>query len=190
GFFPVQDSGVIQAVTEAPQDISFDAMATQQQKLAAEILQDPDVVSLSSFSGVDGSNITLNSGRLLINLKSYDQRSASASEIMGRLRERIKPISAITAWFQPVQELSIEDRISRTQYQFTLTTPETDLLEEWVPALLARLRSEPALADVASDLQTRGLQAYVDIDRDAASRLGVRVSDITAALQSAYGQRQ
>lgn len=190
GFFPVQDSGVIQAVTEAPQEISFDAMASQQQQLVAEILQDPDVVSLSSFIGVDGSNITMNSGRLLINLKPHGERNASATEIMGRLRERIAPISGITAWFQPVQELSIEDRVSRTQYQFTLTTPETELLEEWVPALLNRLRTEPTLADVASDMQSRGLQAYVDIDRDAASRLGVRVSDITAALQSAYGQRQ
>src|SRR5690606_17046815 len=149
GFFPVQDSGVIQAVTEAPQEISFDAMASQQQQLVAEILQDPDVVSLSSFIGVDGSNITMNSGRLLINLKPHGERNASATEIMGRLRERIAPISGITAWFQPVQELSIEDRVSRTQYQFTLTTPETELLEEWVPALLNRLRTEPTLADVA-----------------------------------------
>jgi multidrug efflux pump len=190
GFFPVQDSGVIQAVTEAPQDISFGAMAVQQQKLVEEILKDPNVASLSSFIGVDGSNITLSSGRLLINLVGHDQRSASASEILDQLRERIKPISGITAWFQPVQELSIEDRVSRTQYQFTLTTPDSALLDQWVPRLLERLNAEPALADVASDLQTRGLQAYVEIDRDAAARLGVRVSDITAALQSAYGQRQ
>jgi multidrug efflux pump len=165
-------------------------MANEQQKLVDVILQDPDVASLSSFIGVDGSNITLNSGRLLINLKNHDERKASASEILTRLREEIKPVSGITAWFQPVQELSIEDRISRTQYQFTLATPDTALLDEWVPQLIARLREQPALADLASDLQTQGLQAYLDIDRDAASRLGVRVSDITAALQTAYGQRQ
>lgn len=190
GFFPVQDSGVIQVVTEAPQDISFDSMASAQQKLVAEILQDPEVESLSSFIGVDGSNITLNSGRLLINLKPHSERSVSASDIIDRLRERITSVQGITAWFQPVQELSIEDRVSRTQYQFTLTTPETALLDEWVPQLLERLRQQPALADVATDLQTRGLQAYVDIDRDAAARLGVSVNDIAAALQSAYGQRQ
>lgn len=190
GFFPVQDSGVIQAVTEAPQDISFDAMAQQQQQLVDVILQDPDVASISSFIGVDGSNITLNSGRLQINLKPHGQRTANASEILARLRDAIKPVPGITAWFQPVQELSIEDRVSRTQYQFTLTTPDSALLNEWVPVLIDRLRAEPALADVASDLQTRGLQAYVDIDRDAAARLGVRVSDISAALQTAYGQRQ
>lgn len=190
GFFPVQDSGVLQAVTEAPQDISFSAMANEQQKLVAIILQDPDVVSLSSFIGVDGSNITLNSGRLLINLKNHNERTASASDILNRLRAEIQSINGITAWFQPVQELSIEDRISRTQYQFTLATPDAELLDEWVPQLIARLREQPALADLASDLQTRGLQAYIDIDRDAASRLGVRVSDITAALQTAYSQRQ
>jgi Cation/multidrug efflux pump len=190
GFFPVQDSGVIQAVTEAQQDISFDAMAQRQQQLVERVLEDPDVASLSSFIGVDGSNITLNSGRLLINLKSHGDRSASASQIIDRLREAIRDVNGITAWFQPVQELSIEDRISRTQYQFTLTTPDSQLLDEWAPRVIERLRQEPALADVASDLQTRGLQAYVDIDRDAAARLGVRVSDIAAALQSAYGQRQ
>lgn len=190
GFFPIQDSGVIQAVTEAPQDTSFGAMAEKQQALAELILKDPDVEGLSSFIGVDGSNITLNSGRLLINLKPHNERDASASEIIDRLREQIKGVAGITAWFQPVQELSIEDRVSRTQYQFSLTTPDSALLDEWVPRVLERLRQEPALADVASDLQNRGLQAYVEIDRDAAARLGVRVSDIAGALQTAYGQRQ
>lgn len=190
GFFPIQDSGVVQAVTEAPQDISFSAMAEKQQILAELILQDPEVEGLSSFIGVDGSNITLNSGRLLINLKPHHERDASASEIIERLQARIGGVTGITAWFQPVQELSIEDRVSRTQYQFSLTTPESALLDEWVPRVLERLRQEPTLADVASDLQSRGLQAYVEIDRDAAARLGVRVSDISSALQSAYGQRQ
>ncbi|MDO8313146.1 MAG: efflux RND transporter permease subunit, partial [Sideroxyarcus sp.] len=133
GFFPIQDSGVIQAVTEAPQDTSFGAMAEKQQALAEVILQDPDVEGLSSFIGVDGSNITLNSGRLLINLKSHNERDTSASEIINRLREQIKGVTGITAWFQPVQELSIEDRVSRTQYQFSLTTPDSALLDEWVP---------------------------------------------------------
>ena len=190
GFFPIQDSGVIQAVTEAPQDISFSAMAEKQQQLAELILQDENVASLSSFIGVDGSNITLNSGRLLINLKDHQTRDASASEIIEQLKTRIAGVSGITAWFQPVQELSIEDRVSRTQYQFSLTTPDADLLDQWTPRLLERLRQEPALADVAADLQSRGLQAYVEIDRDAAARLGVKVSDIANALQTAYGQRQ
>ncbi|OZY86517.1 multidrug transporter subunit MdtC [Cellvibrio mixtus] len=190
GFFPVQDSGAIQAVTEAPQDISFSAMAEKQQQLAEQILQDENVESLSSFIGVDGSNTTLNSGRLLINLKPHSERSTHASQVIGQLQERIRGITGITAWFQPVQELSIEDRVSRTQYQFSLTTPDSTELDTWVPRLLERLRSEPALADVAADLQSRGLQAYVEIDRDAAARLGVRISDIAGALQTAYGQRQ
>lgn len=190
GFFPVQDSGVIQAVTEAPQSISFQAMAERQQALAAEILKEPGVASLSSFIGVDGNNATLNSGRMLINLAPHGDRDASASELVTRLRERIASIEGITAWFQPVQELGIEDRVSRTQYQFTVTAPEAALLAEWVPRLVERLRARPELADVASDLQGEGLQAYVEIDRDAAARLGVSVSDIAGALQSAYGQRQ
>ncbi|PUA26736.1 MAG: multidrug transporter subunit MdtC [Cellvibrio sp. 79] len=190
GFFPVQDSGAIQAITEAPQDTSFAAMTERQQQIAALILQDPDVESLSSFIGVDGSNITLNSGRLLINLKSHGDRDSHASEVIRRLQEKIADISGITAWFQPLQELSIEDRVSRTQYQFTLTAPEIALLDQTLPNVLERLRQEPALADVAADLQTRGLQAYVDIDRDAAARLGVSVSNIASSLQTAYAQRQ
>jgi multidrug efflux pump len=190
GFFPVQDSGAIQAITEAPQDTSFSAMSEKQQQLAQVILQDPDVEGLSSFIGVDGSNITLNSGRILINLKAHHERDSHATDVIDRLREQIKGVTGITAWFQPVQELSIEDRVSRTQYQFSLTTPEVALLDEWVPQLLERLRQEPALADVATDLQTRGLQAYVEIDRDAAARLGVSVSNISNALQTAYAQRQ
>lgn len=190
GFFPVQDSGAIQAITEAPQDTSFAAMTEKQQQLARIILQDPDVESLSSFIGVDGSNITLNSGRLLINLKPHRERSEDSSEIIRRLQNQLAEVTGITAWFQPVQELSIEDRVSRTQYQFTLTAPEVALLDQWTPQLLERLRSEPALADVASDLQTRGLQAYIDIDRDAAARLGVNISQIANSLQTAYAQRQ
>lgn len=190
GFFPVQDSGVIQAVTEAPQRISFRAMSERQQALADRILQDPDVASLSSFIGVDGSNVTLNSGRMLINLKPHQQRSSNATAIIRRLQHNIDDVQGITAWFQPVQELSIEDRISRTQYQFTLTSPDSADLDEWVPQLITRLQQRPELSDVASDLQSQGLQLWLSIDRDAAARLDVSLSAITDTLQSAFAQRQ
>ena len=190
GFFPVQDTGVVQAVTEAPQSVSFGTMAKRQQALVAEILTDPDVASLSSFIGVDGGNASLNSGRMLINLKPHGERSASVQEVIERLRQRIPQVQGITAWFQPVQELSMEDRVSRTQYQLTLTAPEGAVLDEWVPRLVERLRARPELADVASDLQSQGLQAHVEIDRDAAARLGVSVADIATALRNAFGQRQ
>ena len=190
GFFPIQDSGVIQAVTEAPQNISFQAMAERQQAMAALILQDKDVESLSSFIGVDGSNVTLNSGRMLINLTAHDERQDTVNTVIQRLRERITEIDGMTAWFQPVQELSIEDRVSRTQYQFTLTSPETVDLDYWVPELLERLQHRPELSDVASDLQSQGLQIWLHIDRDAAARLDVRLSAVTDALQNAFGQRQ
>lgn len=190
GFFPVQDSGVIQAVTEAPQTISFQAMAERQQALAANILQDPDVESLSSFIGVDSANATLNTGRMLINLKPHADGRGSASAIIERLRQEAAQVSGITLYLQPVQELTIEDRVSRTQFQFLLTTPDTRLLNEWTPLLVERLRQSPELADVASDLQNAGLQAYLDVDRDAAARLGITMADIDAALYSAFGQRQ
>ncbi len=189
-FFPVQDSGVIQVVTESPQTSSFARMSERQQALAAALLEDPGVASLSSFIGVDGTNTTLNSGRMLINLPAHGERDGSAFEVMDRLRERAEKVEGITAWFQPVQELSIEDRVSRTQYQFTLTTPDSATLNEWVPLLIEALWQQPELADVASDLQYDGLQAYVDIDRDAAARLGVSVSAIAGALQNAFAQRQ
>ncbi|MBU1437667.1 MAG: efflux RND transporter permease subunit, partial [Gammaproteobacteria bacterium] len=190
GFFPVQDSGVIQVVTEAPQDISFQAMAQRQQQLAANLLQHPEVASLSSFIGVDGSNSSINSGRILLNLKPHSSRSDSATAIIQQLEEQAANVSGIKGWFQPVQELSIEDKVSRTQYQFTLTTPNSDVLGQWLPDVLAALRSRPELSEVAHDLQQRGLQAYIDIDRTAASRLGISVSQVGAALQSAYSQRQ
>lgn len=190
GFFPVQDNAAIQVVTDAPQSVSFAAMAERQQALAAKILEDPTVRSLSSFIGVDGTNATLNSGRMLINLKSHADRGESANQIIDRLRGAVREVAGITAYFQPVQELTIEDRVSRTQFQFTLTCPDEQLLQEWVPLLIAALEEVPALADVASDLQNRGLQAYLEIDRDAASRLGVTMSDIDDTLYSAFGQRQ
>jgi multidrug efflux pump len=190
GFFPVQDNAAIQAVTEAPQSISFQAMAERQQALGAKILEDPDVSSLSSFIGVDGTNATLNSGRMLINLKPHGQRHATATEIIDRLRERAAAVPGITLYMQPVQELTIEDRVSRTQFQFVLTSPDGDLLQQWVPRLVGRLRGHPALSDVAADLQQDGLQAFLEINRDAASRLGISVADIDDALYSAFGQRQ
>lgn len=190
GFFPVQDSGVIQVITEAPQDISFQAMAQRQQQLADNMLQHPDVASLSSFIGVDGSNSSINSGRILLNLKSHGERSQSAVEIIRELEQQVLSVPGIKGWFQPVQELSIEDRVSRTQYQFTLSTPDHEVLSQWLPDLVAALEQQPALSEVAHDLQQQGLQAYIDIDRNAAARLGLSVSQISSVLQSAYSQRQ
>jgi multidrug efflux pump len=190
GFFPVQDSGVIQVVTEAPQDISFQAMAERQQQLATQLLEHPAVASLSSFIGVDGSNNSINSGRILLNLKPHAQREQSATEIIRQLEQSSAQVSGIKGWFQPVQELSIEDKVSRTQYQFSLTTPDSEVLAAWLPDVLTALRAQPALSEVAHDLQQQGLQAYIDIDRTAASRLGITASQIGAVLQSAYSQRQ
>ncbi|WP_417766156.1 multidrug efflux RND transporter permease subunit [Spongiibacter tropicus] len=189
-FFPVQDSGAIQVVTEAPQTTSFANMSNRQQALAAALLEDPGVSSLSSFIGVDGTNTTLNSGRMLISLPPHGERDESVFEVIERLRERAQSVPGIDAWFQPVQELSIEDRVSRTQYRFTLTAASTDELAEWVPKLIAALNARPELQDVASDLQQQGQEAYIDIDRDAAARLGVSVSAIADTLQNAFGQRQ
>jgi len=190
GFFPLQDTGAIQGVTEAPESVSFAAMAERQQALAALVLEDPAVASLSSFIGVDGTNATLNSGRMLINLRPHGERDAGALEVVARLRERARQIPGISLYLQPVQELTIEDRVSRTQFQFMLTCPDESLLHEWTPRLVEQLRLRPELADVASDIQNRGLQAFVEIDRDAASRLGVTVSEVSDALYSAFGQRQ
>lgn len=190
GFFPVQDTGVIQGISEAPQSISFKAMSERQQALAAIILQDPDVASLSSYIGVDGDNATLNSGRLLINLKPHGQRSLTASQIITRLQPKVDTLVGVRLFMQPVQDLTIEDRVSRTQYQFSLSSPDAQLLATWSDRLVQALRRQPQLTDVASDLQDKGLQVYLDIDRDTAKRLGVNVSDITNALYDAFGQRQ
>ncbi|MGV6493265.1 MdtB/MuxB family multidrug efflux RND transporter permease subunit [Stenotrophomonas rhizophila] len=190
GFFPVQDAGLIQGISEAPQSISFQAMAQRQQALADALLGDEDVASLSSFIGVDGNNATLNSGRLLIELKPHAQRSSDAQAIIARLQQRVARVPGITLYLQPVQELGIEDRISRTQYQFTLTSPDSDQLAQWTPRLLAHLQQSAALADVASDLQDQGLQAHVLIDRVAAARLGIQVDAVADALYDAFGQRQ
>jgi len=190
GFFPVQDTGVIQGISEAPQSISFRAMSERQQALARVILADPAVDSLSSYIGVDGDNVTLNSGRLLINLKPHGERDLTASQVIDRLRPELAKVPGIELYLQPVQDLSIEDRVSRTQFQFSLETPDSELLQEWTPRLVEALRERPELTDVASDLQSNGLQIYLDIDRDAAARLGIQVADITDALYDAFGQRQ
>ena len=189
GFFPVQDAGLVQGISEAPQAISFQAMRERQQALAAAIEADEAVASVSSYIGVDGNNATLNTGRLLIELKPHGDRDGAAV-VMERLQQRVSKIPGITLYLQPVQELGIEDRISRNQYQFTLTTPEQQTLETWTPKLLQALRQQPALRDVASDLQMQGRQARVNIDRDAAARLNVSVEAVADALYDAYGQRQ
>ncbi len=190
GFFPVQDTGVIQGISEAPQSISFRAMSERQQSLARVILDDPAVESLSSYIGVDGDNVTLNSGRLLINLKPHGERDVTASQVIDRLRPELAKLPGIELYMQPVQDLSIEDRVSRTQFQFSLESPDGELLQEWTPRLVEALRERPELTDIASDLQSDGLQIYLDIDRDAAARLGIEVSAITDALYDAFGQRQ
>ena len=189
GFFPVQDTGVIQGVAEAPQSISFQAMSERQRALAEVVLKDPAVASLSSYIGVDGSNPTLNTGRLLINLKPHSERDVTASEVIQRLQPELDHLPGIKLYMQPVQDLTIEDRVARTQYQFTLQDADPDVLAEWVPKLVARLQELPQLADVASDWQDKGLQAYLNIDRDTASRLGVKLSDIDSVLYNAFGQR-
>jgi len=189
GFFPVQDTGVIQGISEAQQSVSFTAMAERQQALAKVVLRDPAVESLSSFIGVDGTNVTLNSGRMLINLKPLSVRKIHASDIIRRLQPELAKIPGITLYMQPVQDLTIEDRISRTQYQYTLEAADGALLDEWVPKLIERLNALPELTDIASDLQNQGLQAYVDIDRDSAGRLGITPAAIDTALYNAFGQR-
>ena len=190
GFFPVQDTGLIQGISEAPQSISFQAMSERQQRLTEVILRDPAVAGLSSYIGVDGDNPTLNSGRLLINLIPHTERNVTASDVIERLRPQLAAIPGIELYLQPVQDLTIEDRVSRTQFQFSLESPDDALLEEWTPRLVEALRARPELSDVASDLQNRGLQLFLDIDRDVAARLGISVADITDALYDAFGQRQ
>jgi len=188
GFFPPQDTGVLQAISEAPQTVSFGSMAERQRALARALLADPEVESLSSFIGVDGANPTLNTGRMLINLKPHSQRG-NLADAMARLQSRAAEVQGIKLYLQPVQDLTIEDRVSRTQYQFTLEAPSGAELAQWTHRLVARLSELPQLADVASDLQDEGLQAFVEIDRDSAARLGVTPAAIDNVLYNAYGQR-
>ena len=188
GFFPPQDTGVIHAVTEAPQSVSFPAMAERQQALARALLEEPAVESLSSHVGIDGVNPTLNSGRMFINLKPVAERDAVA-EVARRLQERAAAVPGIRLYMQPVRDLAIEDRVTRTQYQLSVEDVSAEALALWVPRLVERLREAPQLTDVASDLQHQGLHTYVEIDRDAAGRLGVTPAEVSNALYDAFGQR-
>ena len=191
GFFPVQDTGVILGISEASQSISFDAMAIRQLELNRAILTDPAVASLSSFIGIDGTNTTMNSGRIQINLKSLEERGhLSASDVIRRLQPRLAEVTGITLFMQPVQDLTVETRVSRTQYQYSLETPDAKELGEWAPRFVDKLKELPELRDVASDQQNDGLQARVVIDRDTASRLGITPQMIDDALYDAFGQRQ
>jgi multidrug efflux pump len=190
GFFPVQDTGVIMGLSEAPQDISFAAMATRQQQLAHVILQDPAVDSLSSFIGIDGTNTTNNTGRIQINLKALNVRKINASDIIRRLQPQLEKINGISLFLQPVQDLTVEDRVSRTEYQYSVEDVNAQELATWTPRLLAKLQSLPQLRDVATDRQDLGLQASLVIDRDTASRLGILPATIDNILYDAFGQRQ
>src|SRR5580658_5921196 len=189
GFFPLQDTGVIQAISEAPQSVSYAAMAERQQQLASLILKDPDVDSLSSFIGVDGTNTTLNSGRILINLKAHDQRKADITTIMRRIQNSTASLTGITLYMQPVQDLTIEGTVSRTQYQFILQDADPVQLAEWTPKLVDKLRTLPELGDVASDISAQGLSVFVEIDRDQAARFGITPATVDNALYDSYGQR-
>jgi multidrug efflux pump len=190
GFFPIQDTGVIQGVSEAAQSVSFPEMSSQQQRLTKIILQDPAVDNLSSFIGIDGTNTTLNSGRILINLKPLAARKIGASEVIRRLQPELAKAPGITLFMQPVQDLSVEDRVSRTQFQYTLEDPNVDELNTFAPRMLAKLQKLPQLSDVASDQQTLGLRAKLVFDRNTASRLGITTSAIDQTLYDAYGQRE
>ena len=190
GFFPVQDTGVIQGISEASQRISFPAMAEKQQALAQVILKDPAVDSLSSFIGIDGTNTTLNSGRILINLKPLAQRNIDATAVMNRLQTALAQVDGITLYMQPVQDLTVEDRVSRTQYQYTLESPNADELSTWTNRFVAKLKTLPQLQDVATDQQTGAAQTTLVIDRVTASRLGITPLAIDQTLYDAFGQRQ
>src|SRR5712672_2192914 len=189
GFFPVQDTGVILGVSEGAQDISFAAMAQRQQELAAVILKDPAVQSLSSFIGIDGTNTTLNSGRIQINPVPLAQRDGSATDVIRRLQPELTNVDGISLFMQPVQDLTVEDRVSRTQFQYSLEDVDAKELGHWVPRFMDKLRALPELRDVASDQQNNGLVAVLTIDRDTASRLGILPADIDNTLYDAYGQR-
>ncbi|MDP1967114.1 MAG: multidrug efflux RND transporter permease subunit, partial [Reyranella sp.] len=189
GFFPIQDNGLIQAVTEAPQSVSFAAMSGRQRALAEAVLADPDVESLTSFVGVDGTNPTLNSGRMLINLKPRAVRSATASEIIRRLQRDTAAVQGITLYMQPAQDLTIDSTVSRTQYQFVLESARPEDFDVWVPRLLERLQKLPEIVDVTSDLQSKGLSMFIKIDRDAAARFGITTATVDNVLYDAFGQR-
>jgi multidrug efflux pump len=189
GFFPVQDTGIIQGVTQATQSVSFSHMSERQVTLAETVLKDPDVVSLSSFIGIDGTNTTLSSGRMQINLRPRDERTATASEIIRRLQREVAGVAGIALYMQPVQDLTVDTQVSATQYQFILGNPSLDELSAWTPKLLAELRKAPELTDVTSDLQDNGLSATVVVDRATAARFGITLATIDNALYDSFGQR-
>jgi multidrug efflux pump len=190
GFFPTQDTGVIQGISQAPETISFAAMAQKQRQLASIILKDPAVESLSSFIGADGTNTTLNSGRISINLKPLNERDRSAADVIRRLQTSLRAVEGIVLYMQPVQNITVDDRVSRTQYQYTLEDPDANELNLWTGRLVDKMKQLPQLADVATDQQTGGLAVSLVIDRVTASRLGIAPSTIDSTLYDAYGQRQ
>jgi multidrug efflux pump len=190
GFFPVQDTGEIQGVSEADQGVSFAQMSRLQQRIAAVILKDPAVESLSSFIGVDGTNTTLNAGRIQINLKPLAQRNMHASDVIRRLQPELAKVDGITLYMQPVQDLTVEDIVSRTEYQYSIEDPDLNELSQYASEFVGKLKSLPELADVASDLQTHGLGSSLAIDRETAMRVGITTQSIDNALYDAFGQRQ
>ncbi len=190
GFFPPQDTGIVQGVSQAPESISFDAMSRKQRQLANEILKDPAVASLSSFIGQDGINTTLNSGRIQINLKPFDDRNLSAGDVIDRLQKRLVNVPGIRLFLQPVQDLTVDDRVSRTQYQYTLEDPDVRELNDWTARVVAKLRTLPQLADVVTDQQNNGVSAALTFDRATASRLNITPDQIDSTLYDAFGQRQ
>lgn len=189
GFFPVQDNGIIQGTLQAPQSSSYASMAQRQRQVAERILQDPAVQSLTTFVGVDGANPTLNSARLQINLKPLDTRDDRVQQVISRLQTAVATIPGVALYLQPTQDLTIDTQVSRTQYQFTLQATTLDALSHWVPKLQNALQSLPQLSEVSSDWQDRGLAAWVNVDRDSASRLGISMADVDNALYNAFGQR-
>jgi multidrug efflux pump len=190
GFFPVQDTGIIQGISQASQSVSFSAMSDLQRRLDQVVLKDPAVENLSSFIGVDGTNTTLNSGRILINLKPLEERKINASDIIRRLQPELEKVDGITLYMQPVQDLTVEDRVSRTQYQYTLEDPDANELNFWTAKFVDKLKTLPELRDVATDQQTQGLSATLVIDRVTASRMGITPQVIDETLYDAFGQRQ
>ena len=189
GFFPLQDNGVIQGTVQASQSISYSKMTQRQQDVASLIMKDPAVQSLTSFVGIDGTNPTLNSGRLQINLRPLDQRTDRIPAVIARLQQQVAHIPGITLWLQPVQDLTIDTQVNRTQYQFTLQATSLDALSQWAPILQAKLQTLSALQDISNNWQDQGLEAYIRVDRDTASRLGISLSDVDNTLYNAFGQR-
>jgi multidrug efflux pump len=189
GFFPVQDTGVLQGISVAAETTSFDAMGQHQQALADAILKDPDVVSLSSFIGVDGTNMTLNTGRFLINLKPKDDRTLSASQIAVRINQEVADVPGVQLYLQPVQDLTLDAAVSRTQYQFVLENPNLSAFNEWVPKLIAQMQKSPDLTDVASDLEQQALDVDLVINRESAARYGITPATVDNALYDMFGQR-